>query len=392
MIQQVKFTGPVAAVGAARAAAKSEAAQEDVKAPSDGAQVNAPPPLVTPEDGVKKLAVGFGYAEFPQVSPDGDRLVFNTVGDFTTSQMLIMDSKGGKVRSLFTGEEVNPANLKEFHARNKDHIDEQGTWAEDGKSLYFRTNREGTFGIASYTFKTEEQKMLAHNPQLNMKHPDQMEDGWLVAYGGPPSDKYPTVDKFTDLFLVNAESGEVKMLTSSDGKVSYKHPMNFDGQILAHKEMDGQADIVVIDPKTGSETNLTNTPGAIERHPTYNEKKDLIAYHGDATGDKNIWISTPDGERKCQLTFYGKAAQSPCWSPGGKKIYFVKKGTRQTAEQQFYERQTEIRVLDVKDCLKDLARQARDQVKGLKMANAPEEQIAAAQQRYDDYKFFLNKY
>ena len=137
---------------------------------------------------------------------------------------------------------------------------------------------------------------------------------------------------------------------------------------------------------------LAPVPGATVHFVRGDVRPVHAAMREAVAGDKNIWISTPDGERKCQLTFYGKAAQSPCWSPGGKKIYFVEKGTRQTAEQQFYERQTEIRVLDVKDCLKDLARQARDQVKGLKMANAPEEQIAAAQQRYDDYKFFLNKY
>lgn len=390
MITPVNFTTAMSAASPARPAAAASTPAE--AAPTDGAQVNAPPVLNNPDDAVKKLAVGYGYVEFPQVSPDGKTLVFNTVGDFTTSQMLVMDAKGGTIRALFTGEEVTPENLKAFHAANKDHIDEQGTWAEDGKSLFFRTNRQGTFGLAQYTFESEDQRMLAHNPQLNMKHPDQMDDGWLVAYGGPPSDKYPTVDKFTDLFLVNPGSGEVKMLTHSDGTVSYKHPMNFEGKILAHKESNGQADVIVLDPATGAETNLTNTPDAIERHPTYNERRDLIAYHGDATGDKNIWLSTPDGSRKCQLTYYGRAAQSPNWSPDGKKIYFVKKGIRQTPDQQFFDRQTQIRVIDVKDALKDLKEQAKTQVKGLKMANAPEDQVAAAQARYEDYKFFLDRY
>lgn len=391
-INSIPFTGPLAA--AAKPAARAQAAQEESDAPpaKDGAQVNAPPVLLTPEDAVKKLAVGFGYAEFPQVSPDGEKLIFNSVGDFTTSQMLIMDSKGGKVRSLFTGQEVSAANLKEWHASNKDKIDEQGMWAEDGQSIFFRTNRQGTFGIAQYHFESDKQEMLAHDPGRNMKHPDQLDGTWLVAYGGPPSEKYATVDQYTDLFMVNRQSGEVKMLTHSDGTVHYKHPIGFKGKILAHKESDGQADLVLIDPKTGGETNITDTPNAIERHPMYNEKRDLLAFHSDETGDKNIWLGLPDGSRKCQLTFYGKAAQSPCWSPGGKKLYFVKKGTRQTEDQQFFDRQTEIRVIDVKDALKDLAKQAQAQVKGLKMANAPEEQVAAAQARLEDYKFFLEKY
>ncbi|GMU55764.1 MAG: hypothetical protein AMXMBFR33_49100 [Candidatus Xenobia bacterium] len=384
-------TAPLAA--ASRSRTRTETAEA---APADGAQVNAPPVLENPDDAVKKLAVGFGYTEFPQVSPDGEKLVFNTVGDFTTSQMLIMDTKGGKVRSLFTGEEVTADNVKAFLARHKDHIDEQATWSLDGKSLFFRTNRQGTFALARYDFKSEEQTVLAHDPKLNMKHPAETEDGWLVAYGGPPSEKYATVDQYTNLFMVNPENGRVRMLTESDGSVSYKHPIPYGDKILAHKEMgkegSEQADLVMIDPKTGVETNLTNTPSAIERHPMYCEKRDLIAFHSDETGDKNIWIGDPDGGRKCQLTFYGRAAQSPCWSPGGKKIFFVKKDIRQAEDEPFYARQAEIRVLDVKDALKDLAKQARAQVKDLEKADAPAEQVAAARQRYEDYKYFLERY
>lgn len=385
----VTFTAPLTAGRKARQAEAEEAAPQDVS------KLTALPVLETP-DAVTTLASGFGYAEFPQVSPDGKRLIFNVVGDYTTSQMLVMSTKGGKVRSLVTGEEVTPMTVKPFMERHKGHTDEQGTWSEDGKCVYFRTNREGTFGIARFTLKSGKDELLVHDPARNMKHPVETEDGWLVCYGGPPGDKYPTVDKFTDLFLVNTETGQISMLTKSDGSVSYKHPSVMNGMIIAHKEVGTpdkeSADLVMIDPATGKETPLTETPDVIERHPFYNDNVGLICYHSDETGDKNVWIREPDSDRRVQLTFYGKAAQSPCWSPEGDQIYFVKKGTRQAEGEDFFVRQADIRVIDVKEALKELKDQARAQVKELERGGAPEELVAQARERLENYRYFLEKY
>jgi Tol biopolymer transport system component len=118
----------------------------------------------------------------------------------------------------------------------------------------------------------------------------------------------------------------------------------------------------------------------------------LLAFHSDEYGDKNIWISTPDASRRVPLTWYGHAAQSPSWSPDGRKIFFVKKHERQPEGHPFFERQADIRVIDVKKALKDLAAQAKQRWKALEDEGAPAERVAQARQSYEDYRYFRNLY
>ena len=92
------------------------------------------------------------------------------------------------------------------------------------------------------------------------------------------------------------------------------------------------------------------------------------------------------------MTFYGRPAQSPCWSPDGKEIFFIKKDVRQPDDQQFYQRQAEVRALDVKDALKDLAKQAKKRLEKLEKDSADEETLALAREQRDNYEFFLRRY
>lgn len=130
-----------------------------------------------------------------------------------------------------------------------------------------------------------------------------------------------------------------------------------------------------------------------ERHPFYNPKRDLLVYHRrDAAGDKNLVVSTPDGSRCVQLTFYGSPAQSPCWRADGKKIYFIKKLAKPADLKNFYERPSDLRVLDVPEALETLKRQSQKHLKWLKEGRATEKLLAHAQARVDDYRFFLERY
>lgn len=366
------------------------------EAPSESVSLRALPLLETPKKAVAVLADTFGYAEFPQASPDGRHVLFNVVGDYETSQMIVMDADGGNKRALFTGEPVDAERLQDFLQRHHGRIDEQGTWTADGKAVYYRTNSEGTFSIARFDMDRGGSRVVVSDPGMNMKHPVETVDGYILGYGGPPDEKIRTSEKYSDLLLADPRTGAWRLLTHSDGSVSYKHPAEMEGRILAHAEprgsADAKADVVAVDAETGAVANLTATPDADERHPFYNAKVGLVAFHSDDTGDKNLWIATPDFERRVQLTFYGKAAQSPSWSADGRKLYFVKKQEKQAEGEPFYQRQADIRVLDVKKALKHLVAQADDRVKDLAKRSAQESVVAAAREAAEDYRFFLERY
>jgi len=289
--------------------------------------------MQTPKKAVTVLAESFGYVEFPQASPDGRHVVFNVVGDYDTSQMILMKADGSDKRALLTGEKVRARDLPEFLAAHRGRIDEQGTWTADGRSVYYRSNSEGPFSIARFDLDDSSARTVVHLPEMNLKHPVETPEGYILGYGGPPDATYKTSEKYSDIFLADPRTGQVEFLTHSDGTVSYKHPSAMKGAILAHAEPkqgeDPKADLVALDPAGGTERNLTRTPDSDERHPFYNPRIDLVAYHSDDSGDKNLWLATPDFERRIQVTFYGKPAQSPSWSPDGQTLYFVKKDARQ---------------------------------------------------------------
>lgn len=393
MIQGIKNFTPLTTIK--KSDKKAEVKTEHSIQFDDRLQINSFVPLETPKNSVKTLCSGFGYTEFPQVSPDGEKIIFNVVGNYTTSQMLEMDSDGNNIRSLFTKERLSPENIGDFLKKYEGKIDEQGTWSHDGKTIYYRSNEKGTFGIASYDVEKDKQKLLLHNQNMNLKHPVETENGYITGYGGEPGEKFKTSEKFSDIFIGNPSDGSYHFITHSNGSVAYKHPSTINGLIMAHKEDKSNkdiSDIVTLDPKTGEEVNLTNTPKADEKHPFYNKNINLLAFHSDETGDKNIWISTPEGDKRCQLTFYGKAAQSPCWSPDGKKIYFVKKGDAIPENEPFYNRQAEIKVINVRKALKELTKQAKDMVENLKSIGADRKAIEIAKEEYHTYKYFLEKY
>lgn len=355
------------------------------------------PTLDTPTEAVSVLVAALGYLEFPQVSPDGQTVLFNIVHDYATSQLFQVSSRGGQVRALFTGQTVDKAGLPAFFQKCLGKIDEQASWSHDGRRLFYRTNQKGTFALGCYDCKRREAKVLAHDASLNMKHPIELSDGQVVCYGGPPDATHTTVDQYSNLFLVDPETGQSRLLTHSKGEVAYKHPAEMKGKIVAHKEFKGEgaapAELVLIDRATGSERNLSQSSDMDERHPFYNQKRDLLVYHRrDAAGDKNLVLSTPDGARCVQLTFYGAPAQSPCWSTDGKKLYFVKKLTKPPGLKHFYERESDLRVLDVPQALKTLHKQSKQQLKWLKQGRATERLLACAQARVDDYDFFLERY
>ncbi|MBM3465204.1 MAG: hypothetical protein FJX76_24160 [Armatimonadetes bacterium] len=372
------------------------AAEPAPGAPLEKVHLNGLLPLETPKDAVETLVEGYGYAEFPQCSPDGKRIVFNVVGDYDTSQMLIMNADGSDVRSLFSGRPLSADSVQGWLKTNKGKTDEQGSWSSDGRAIYYRSNEKGTFGIAKFDLGNRKVAMIVHDPALNMKHPGETHDGWIVGYGGPPGKQFKTSEEYSDIFLANPADGSYRLITHSDGSVAYKHPSLIHGMVVAHREPRGgtetKSDLVQIDPRDGSEINLTKTPDADEKHPFYNDKVGLLTFHSDESGDKNIWISTPDTTRRVQLTFYGRAAQSPGWSPDGSTIYFVKKLERQAEGEPFFARQADIRAVDVKKALKDLAKQAKARWQDLRDRGSEDAAVSQARKSYEDYKYFLSRY
>jgi TolB protein len=77
-------------------------------------------------------------------------------------------------------------------------------------------------------------------------------------------------------------------------------------------------DIVLLDVASGTETNITNTPGIFEYWPAFSPNGKLIAFTR-CTATCDIWVMNADGTGATRLT---TNAFRPHWSPDGKRIAF----------------------------------------------------------------------
>jgi tricorn protease len=91
---------------------------------------------------------------------------------------------------------------------------------------------------------------------------------------------------------------------------------------------DFRGEIVTVPAEKGDARNLTQTPGAHEKFPSWSPDGKSIAYFSDASGEYELFIQSQDGKgttRKIKLNGAGFYADI-FWSPDSKKISYVDNG------------------------------------------------------------------
>lgn len=86
----------------------------------------------------------------------------------------------------------------------------------------------------------------------------------------------------------------------------------------------GDAEIFAVDTTTGDTVNLTRTPNASERYPSWSPDGKRIAFNSDRDGTHNLYVMNADGNEVRQLT-HEKApvvAGMSSWTGDGQWIYF----------------------------------------------------------------------
>src|SRR5204863_6107051 len=75
----------------------------------------------------------------------------------------------------------------------------------------------------------------------------------------------------------------------------------------------------------GDPRNLTNTPGANERHPAWSPDGTTIAWFSDESGENQLVLAPQDGHGERRVIALGGAGfyESPKWSPDGKKLSYL---------------------------------------------------------------------
>ena len=195
-----------------------------------------------------------------------------------------------------------------------------------GNRVYFLSDRNGPVTLFAYDTDSKKVAELIRNDGLDIKS----------ASAGPDAIVY---EQFGSLDLYDLKSGKsrrVKVTISGDMLEVRPKFEKVANRILnyglsptgARAVFEARGEILSVPAEKGDARNLTNTPGAAERDPSWSPDGKWIAYFSDESGEYELHLRDQTGlgaVKKINLGNPPSFFYSPVWSPDSKKIAYTDK-------------------------------------------------------------------
>lgn len=202
----------------------------------------------------------------PAFSPDGRTVAFIRTLSPWVDDIYLVASDGGEPRRLT------------FDNRDVTGLD----WSRDGRSIFFSSNRAGTYNLWRVP-------ACGGEPQ------------WVA--GGGPRINDPSVAREAPVLAYESRVSEINI---------WRLP-------LAQQAGGGPAGAAPAGP---SRLLLASTQSDLD--PQYSPDGGKIAFSSTRSGEHEIWLADSDGGNPVQLTsFRGRWAGTPSWSPDGSRLVFA---------------------------------------------------------------------
>jgi len=192
-----------------------------------------------------------------------------------------------------------------------------------GGTIYFNSDRTGTFNLYAYDLASAKTTPLTRNTTWDVRWPSSDHAGRIVY------------ELNGELQLLDTKSGQSRALSISvpdDGLWKRPSRVSAAGQIedfdLSPKGeravITARGDIFTVPIEKGPTRNLTNSSGAHDREAAWSPDGARIAFISDRSGEEEIYVIDQAGTGKPeQLTSDGKVQRfGLLWSPDGKRLAF----------------------------------------------------------------------
>jgi len=261
-------------------------------------------------------------AEFGAFAPDGKHIAYVPVdNNRRLSAIGWKRYRGGKASRVWI---ANLSDLNLDQVPRETSNDGNPMWM--GGRVYFLSDRKGPFTLYSYDPKDKKVEQALASNGADIKS----------ASAGPGAIVY---EQFGSLNLFDPATGKSKAVAvtvPADLPNVRPHFKKVDNEIAsatlspsgARAVFEAHGEVLTAPAEKGDIRNLTNTPGVMERDPSWSPDGKWIAYFSDESGEYQLFLKNPDGMGEARKISLGTPASfyyDPIWSPDSKKIVFSDK-------------------------------------------------------------------
>ncbi|GAB2826868.1 S41 family peptidase [Ferruginibacter profundus] len=195
-----------------------------------------------------------------------------------------------------------------------------------GNTVYFRSDRNGEFNLFAYNTATKKIDQLTRYKDFPVLNASAANGNIVFEQAG-----------YLNTYTINgATATKLKIGIAADllelrGRFVKGGDYIRGGDISptgARVVFDSRGEIITAPAEKGDYRNITQTPGAHEKYPSWSPDGKTIAYFSDAGGEYQLYLKPQDGKGEAKvfkLTGTGFYAY-PEWAPDSKKINFTDNG------------------------------------------------------------------
>jgi len=254
-----------------------------------------------------------GFAAF---SPDGKKLAYNYVfREFRTWKR-------------YTGGMADDIRIFDFKTKKSEKItnnvnqDIAPMWSQDGKIVFYISDRDGYMNLYSWNTETKKTEQLTNYNDYDIKFPSGGKGTIVYEHGGyiTKFDTESRTEQKVKIFINNdAAYSRTEWKDLSSSVRSYSVSPNGE-RLLATV----RGDIFSIPSKNGITYNITNSSDANDNNADWAPDGSGFAYISDKNGEFNLFFRDNSGNEK-QLTDIKGYIFGFEWSPNSKKILWSEK-------------------------------------------------------------------
>lgn len=247
-------------------------------------------------------------------SPDGSQIAYQPL---TRWQPDWKRYRGGQTAAIWIAR-LSDSAIEKVPRQNS--IDFNPMWV--GDKVYFLSDRNGAVTLFVFDTKTKQVSQAVENKGLDFKSASATTDA--IVY-----------EQFGSLGLFDLRSGKtqaINVTVEADFPGIRPRFEKVGSQISnaaisptgARAVFEARGEIITVPAEKGDPRNLTNSPGVMERDPSWSPDGKWIAYFSEASGEYALHVTDQKGGevKKFPLGANPSFYYSPTWSPDSQKIAF----------------------------------------------------------------------